>query len=171
MTITTRNAHQERRRRGRELAGTAARCFKCDVPLTETVVLRRLSSDEFRGWRTMPHCEACLPNLARDTRYEPSKPCDGGCGRMVIRKRAGYLRQHVYCSERCNTAIYGREAKERRAEARGYERSCEICGKAFIPTRSDARTCSSACRQKAYRSRRVRWRGSQPKAHPPDGGP
>jgi phage N-6-adenine-methyltransferase len=30
---------------------------------------------------------------------------------------------------------------------------CQLCRKAFKPTRSDARTCSAACRQMAYRRR------------------
>jgi hypothetical protein len=30
---------------------------------------------------------------------------------------------------------------------------CETCGAEFTPSRNDARYCSSACRQKAYRSR------------------
>jgi RNA polymerase-binding transcription factor DksA len=30
---------------------------------------------------------------------------------------------------------------------------CEVCGEALTPTRLDAKTCSAACRQKAYRRR------------------
>ena len=32
---------------------------------------------------------------------------------------------------------------------------CEVCGEALRDTRRDAKTCSAACRQKAYRRRRV----------------
>jgi hypothetical protein len=32
-------------------------------------------------------------------------------------------------------------------------RSCDTCGQEFRPWRGDARYCSTACRQKAYRSR------------------
>jgi hypothetical protein len=31
--------------------------------------------------------------------------------------------------------------------------ACEMCGAQFVPKRSDAKTCGSACRQKAYRIR------------------
>jgi hypothetical protein len=31
--------------------------------------------------------------------------------------------------------------------------ACSICGELFIPKRTDAKACSSACRQKAYRTR------------------
>ena len=30
---------------------------------------------------------------------------------------------------------------------------CEVCGEAFAATQRDAKTCSAACRQKAYRRR------------------
>ena len=33
------------------------------------------------------------------------------------------------------------------------EKVCEVCGKAFTATRRDTKTCSSPCRQKAYRRR------------------
>jgi predicted nucleic acid-binding Zn ribbon protein len=32
-------------------------------------------------------------------------------------------------------------------------RDCASCGKPFIPSRRDAVTCSSACRQREYRKR------------------
>ena len=32
-------------------------------------------------------------------------------------------------------------------------RDCEACGEPFAPTRADARYCSNACRQDAYRER------------------
>jgi hypothetical protein len=31
--------------------------------------------------------------------------------------------------------------------------TCQVCGRIFQPPRSDAKYCSSACRQKAYRTR------------------
>ena len=41
-------------------------------------------------------------------------------------------------------------------------RTCPICRKRFAPGRSDAITCSSRCRQKAYRRRKNphRWKAS-----------
>jgi hypothetical protein len=36
---------------------------------------------------------------------------------------------------------------------RGDHRACAFCGQPFIGVRSDARYCSSACRQRAYRQR------------------
>lgn len=35
----------------------------------------------------------------------------------------------------------------------GTTRNCEGCGESFTPARSDAKYCSPACKQKAYRAR------------------
>lgn len=37
--------------------------------------------------------------------------------------------------------------------ARPYEYECRVCGGNFAATRQDARHCSHACRQRAYRER------------------
>jgi hypothetical protein len=58
----------------------------------------------------------------------------------------------IACSDSCrNTA----RAKERRRIAREKTgtQGCLVCGKQFSPKRTDARVCSNACRQRAYRQR------------------
>jgi hypothetical protein len=55
-----------------------------------------------------------------------------------------------YCSEQCRRALISQRAKAARAAKRG-ERPCEACGRLFVPTRSDAKTCSNRCRQAAHR--------------------
>ena len=47
-----------------------------------------------------------------------------------------------------------REARNARRRQRPTERRCAVCGDPFTPARADARTCSPACRQRAYRGRR-----------------
>jgi hypothetical protein len=37
---------------------------------------------------------------------------------------------------------------------RGHLRACEVCGRRFTGVRADARYCSNACRQTAYRQRK-----------------
>jgi len=54
-------------------------------------------------------------------------------------------RRPTYCSLACRQAH----------RARAREKVCGVCGEAFTATRADAKTCSPACRQKAYRLRRV----------------
>jgi len=48
----------------------------------------------------------------------------------------------IYCSDAC------RDARPER------DKVCEVCSKEFTATRSHQKTCSSACRQKAYRERK-----------------
>jgi hypothetical protein len=71
--------------------------------------------------------------------------CTGGWAarRMLPRKK--------YCSGRCSIDAYLARRRERRAQAR--EKTCEVCAKEFTAKRRDAKTCSAACKQKAYRRR------------------
>jgi hypothetical protein len=56
------------------------------------------------------------------------------------------------CSENCRRAHY---AAVRRAKRKPPARNCEVCEEQFEPKRSDARYCSNACRQDAYRTRKL----------------
>jgi predicted nucleic acid-binding Zn ribbon protein len=56
-----------------------------------------------------------------------------------------------FCSDGCRSAYHNRLRGARIAARRG-EKECAGCGKKFRPARSDARTCSPACRQKKYRN-------------------
>jgi len=58
---------------------------------------------------------------------------------------------HWFCSERCAKRCYRAKDRKRRAEQRLKE--CAVCRETFEATRSDAKTCSPACRQTAYRRR------------------
>jgi hypothetical protein len=91
--------------------------------------------------------------------------CDG-CGRLVIYAgsssgftRVGWVLNTAaaryeeralgfICSERCRGRIRSAE-KATEPDAR----DCVVCGRSFTPARRDARTCSNACRQAAYRDR------------------
>jgi hypothetical protein len=58
----------------------------------------------------------------------------------------------VCCSEACRSEHRKRPAREKRRV--GLEKVCGECGKQFTASRSDAKTCSPACKQKAYRRKR-----------------
>jgi hypothetical protein len=79
------------------------------------------------------------------------EPCES-CGRMVNHRggRLGYSR--CVCSHRCRQRLYQKpRVRERYA--------CENCTTEFFPSRNDARYCSDACRQRAYRGRRRTAKG------------
>lgn len=77
----------------------------------------------------------------------PPTPCVA-CGLSVIRN-ADPLLQRVTCSASCATSL-----TRIRNGNRGTSQPCGSCGAAIATGRSDARFCSSACRQKAYRQRK-----------------
>jgi hypothetical protein len=75
------------------------------------------------------------------------------CGRTV---RYLYGREFRYCTYHCAAAVWTKRATERRSQYRTEHHikrlSCEVCGNTFITARSDARYCSTTCRQRARRA-------------------
>jgi len=71
-----------------------------------------------------------------------------GCGRDFYTQ----IETKKYCLySLCGNRGYQNELKQRRQEAR-KDMVCPVCEKTFTPKRSDAKYCSNACRQKAYRN-------------------
>jgi hypothetical protein len=89
-----------------------------------------------------------------------SWPC-GTCGKhhLDFRKTCGdYLRCRE-CDEEALDFVHGlcgacyqRAHRRAKREARALI-PCAGCGNSFKPARTDARYCSAACRQRAYRER------------------
>jgi hypothetical protein len=147
-------------------AGLGGCCTFCD-----TVYKLRWLEQGFAGsygWRARMSCYECtvkmqepftmrcaLQALAgrvaeRDLVYDFCESCE----RKVVFDRTGIRRQRTYCSERCEKDHYNLRRRQQREAERG--RDCEECGEAFVATRSDAKHCSAACKQKAYRAKRSR---------------
>jgi len=77
------------------------------------------------------------------------------CGRVLSTAK----RPHKFCSDGCRWTFHNRMRRQRRAA--GRTKSCVVGGTEFTATRSDASTCSHACKQKAYRQRtRASYLGS-----------
>lgn len=145
---------RQRRRRRYEAAKTGEICGKCGRGLSSEAKVYRTKLK----WMTVL-CEECAPNyMKRDSPYRfghaVTKPCDT-CERLVVYETSGrdYYRRHVFCCERCGARFYNGLRNRHNAEAR--EKVCEVCEEAFTATRRDAKTCSPACKQKAYRRRRA----------------
>jgi hypothetical protein len=113
------------------------------------------------------YCDGCHPKMWHDP-----TPCEGDCGRLVANHRqvrpafrrgphGGYggknqydgshLPPRVFCSRRCRQVIAARERQENRVEVDPI--ICPECGERVDARRRDARYCSAACRQRAYRAR------------------
>jgi hypothetical protein len=61
-----------------------------------------------------------------------------------------YTPDPIVCSHSCNKAARLKRRKDACALSR-KERPCAACGQQFVPTRSDAKTCSNKCRQALFR--------------------
>ena len=138
-------------------------CTKCGYIFEDGEVVfrrRRIPRPEF-GDPEREHfpryCRGCVaewhPSWLKSAK-EPI-PCAGGCGVLVtdwyedrfLGRGRGFARAVSTCSKHCGEQGYN--ARRRKSAPT----SCAGCGETFTPARSDARYCSGACRQRAYRQR------------------
>jgi thymidine kinase len=97
-------------------------------------------------------CGSCAPEWLSPDRDDVVTQLCAQCERpMVSRLKLSSLRR-TFCSDSCQQAYRNLLRKEERAEER--KKVCEVCGEEFAATRRDTKTCSPACKQKAYRQRK-----------------
>jgi hypothetical protein len=155
--VTDDDRNAEYRRNIRNAQNDASVCAKCSrkIAASEPVWRQRfdLGYGLFGGgWGTTvaPVCSSCKDE--HELFDDAAKPC-AGCGRPVHNLTYSvYYRRFTFCSEVCRPKALAAYGRNRRCEARG-DRPCEGCGETFKPTRTDARFCSVACKQRAYRQR------------------
>jgi hypothetical protein len=178
---TSDEARAQRRRRWDALK-TARMCGECGEPLGEDATVYRLRYPEQglvgMGYRTRVECDECVRKpkepffslraclrvhsmvqsgmdvqeaWAKENHRDPVYDYCDACGRKVVFDRTGIRRKRTFCSERCERDSYNRRRREARAATRG--KACDACGETFVGTRSDAKHCSAACKQRAYRNR------------------
>lgn len=126
---------------------TGAVCGRSGGPLlvTDPVWFVRLSCGPCGSVRRQaPVCRTCAP----PSKVTPPWTC-AICQRPVGGRRRP--RGRVCCSETCRWRWYNAQRKARAAPER--LKVCRACGQSFQARRRDATTCSSACRQRAYRQR------------------
>ena len=105
-------------------------------------------------------CDDCGPT--RGSKYYHVMWRDGRCqhcGRGVtVREHfARHKNAKFFCSGRCSAGFHNARRDARNALAR--EKVCEVCSQDFTATRRNAKTCSPACKQKAYRNRQRSQKG------------
>jgi hypothetical protein len=132
-----------------ESAGVPATCAKCRRGFSdsETVYLRYWCYVQ----RLCTMCEPCAIS-SLGTRHTAPEPCEC-CGRVVCFKAPGDFRcarRRVFCCNFCRSRHRNQQAKAARALRL---QSCERCDRTYNAARSDAKFCSPACRQAAYRRR------------------
>jgi hypothetical protein len=133
---------------------TSGRCLRCRAPfMPEQVVVmahEHLIAEVIGNacvytteWVTI--CPACA-TVAEQRAATHECQCRG-CAQPML-SPASLKAHQLVCSNRCAQRVRRRQRQARRAMIH-----CGACGSAFRPTRSDARFCSRACKQKAYRLR------------------
>jgi hypothetical protein len=78
-------------------------------------------------------------------------PCPT-CQRPVRYDRTGRWQPRVFCCYRCEYTYHNQRRSQRDEHLR--HKVCEVCSKEFTARRAHTKTCSAACKQKAYRQRK-----------------
>jgi len=99
-------------------------------------------------------CGTCAPDWLSPDRDDVLTQCCAMCERPMVYCLTSTALVRTFCSKQCKNSYQAQLRKERRTEDR--EKVCEVCARPFVATRRDAKTCSGACKQKAYRLRRKR---------------
>ncbi len=138
---------------------TGETCAKCDREFDDIAVWIEFE-EMFPSWKggtytvMKPVCRSCY-TFADMQKADTHLVCDG-CGikaampEMLARwqvpwnPKTGYDYSRWVCSPCCRE-------RQRRKDRRWKQRTCEVCKKPFTAARIDARFCSNACRQWAYR--------------------
>lgn len=131
----------------RERGGSCTRCWGAiGGNAAANMVWERVAHTMFVGGLAVhtdkwtPVCDACL-TVKEQAAATRTRICVECAQRMTA---------PLTCvSEVCSSRCYQRRLRARhRASARAV---CATCAQGFAPKRSDARYCSNACRQKAFR--------------------
>ncbi len=120
-------------------------CGRCGRYLTEDEPVWR-SYEQRPGIVTI--CCDCYDEYSRSQDFWTGRRCEQ-CGRLVHSVRS---RLREFCSETCRAEFTADQRRGARSEARAGRR-CEQCNEILDADRCDARYCSNACRQRAYRAR------------------
>ena len=111
--------------------------------------------DEVAYWHSGAEvrCHRCARPRVDESSWEAARPCDW-CSRPLSIRTGSRRRVRLFCDRNCQTYYYSARQTHQRNVARAMacgERPCAVCGKAFSPSRRDARLCSSACRKRVFR--------------------
>jgi hypothetical protein len=140
----------------------AGHCMRCGDPfggnatahIVPVNIIVRLLYESFPiyGCELSSVCDACV-SPAEAALLDRDAMCPGCGQRMRVGLGFKYGRRpqsRWVCSNRCRQRLL-RARKARRRQWQGAV--CTGCGLSFNPKRADAKFCSSACRQNAYRLR------------------
>jgi len=144
------------------LSVTVMQCQHCHRDIADAEPVYRVQLWGGHPWCRAPiyptvrHlCTGCATSeTMRHYKLHPPTPCHH-CGRPVHHGARRKVPEHVACSPECRLALNATLARARRQLRTRASLTCETCGKLFPPKRADARFCSFACKQRAYRQRQA----------------
>jgi hypothetical protein len=90
--------------------------------------------------------------------FRSAEPCDNCQRPIMLQMEIKKPPKHLVCGDECRAKVYSKVLSMHRHKT-PMPTFCQGCKERFLPKRQDARWCSSACRQRAYR---VRARGDMP---------
>jgi hypothetical protein len=128
-------------------------------------------------WRRLPYgsiryiCADCVTGpTARaqsfDRRWHPGGRCRH-CARPVFCDARRKIPRILTCGDQCHLAFYVARARQRHWLPKRACVACEVCCADLEFKRPDARYCSTACKQTAYRQRQPQATAADP-ASPAD---
>jgi hypothetical protein len=128
------------------------RSWNQDWPATADEALARATSPIARVERVLVGWEYIEERIVEraDLVHRQCEQCRQDL--LIDHWRARWGRIGRHCTIACREADRNAKRREARRDARAGI-CCDVCGQPFEAPRSDARYCSPACRQKAYRRR------------------
>ena len=138
-------------------------CPSCRRDLADDAPIHRVSLSWQQTYSVIRYvCGDCASHLGKWHKWQQPMRCEG-CNRPVVHDTNRRPPLHVICGEPCSRAVRAAVARDRR---RPEVRMCRTCGKPFASRHANARTCSQACRQRAYRLRKKAARVAVPLIRP-----
>ena len=155
--VTPASDEERAKRIHKHRSGRGELCFKCARTFDESEPIYR---DKVGGYvmlsysyQAVSYCESCAPPET-PWHYREQAPCDV-CNRDVHYPCQRTYRKHLFCSEVCSKRHWANYQRDKRLREREVtcRKECGECSTSFTALRSDAKYCSAACKQKAYRQR------------------
>jgi hypothetical protein len=129
------------------------KCGQCKRELTAGEPVFRLFIDLRVGWQMV--CGACEAAASKASFFPPlwDQPrCCSQCARPVYMDSPQRKARYFVCGVEGRRAAHKASYRRMHPPSPRVERQC-LCGAAFTPKRNEAKFCSSACKQRAYRAR------------------
>ena len=129
------------------------KCGQCKRQLTAAKSVFRLFLNMRVNWQMV--CGACEAAASKACVFPPLwdlPRCCSQCARPVYVDSLPRKARYFVCGAECRRAAHKASYRRMHPPIPRVERQC-LCGRTFTPKRNEAKFCSVACKQRAYRAR------------------